>query len=346
MVDKNKNIHSLVTIISSLPESSDNALFGYEKNFPLSKELRNIIFRINNKSYDNIYSSLKLKFTNKNNIISIARKSALGDVIASTSVIKAIKKKYKDKKIYFYTSPSAAPLLLNNKDIDAIFMHANLKSNLPWQNIKYEQENPNVSIFDRMVQSVGLDTTDMVPILYLDDNEKEWGRNWRKSVCNKKTKLIGIHAGFTMPGKYWPQYKWYKLVEWLKSEKYSVVEFGSIGGYDSCIGLSAHGLPIRMVMSMIYQCDIVICVDSMIMHMANAMNKKCIPLFGSTDSKVYTPSNARSYPISSDSAYSKFHNWGGRNRWYTPCLNQDMENCMDSIEVKDVIDKLKEVVKL
>ena len=345
MIPKNNIIKSL-EMISSLPEQPIHALFNYHKEYPISKELKNINFRIDNKKYDKIYSSLKLKFINKNNIIALTRKSALGDVIASTSVIKALKKKNIGKKIYFYTSPSAAPLLINNKDIDAIFFHKNLKSNFNWKNVNYENGNPKISIFDRMIQSVGLDIFGEDPILYIDDDEKDWARNWRKSVCKDKNKLVGIHAGFTMPGKYWPQHKWFKLVEWLKENKYSVIEFGSVGGYDSCIGLSAHGLPLRMVMSMIYQCDIIICIDSMMMHMANALKKKCISLFGSTDPKVYTPSHVSAYPISSDSAFSKFHNDGKNNRWFTPCLNEEMENCMDSIEVKDVIDKFLKVLEL
>ena len=71
-----------------------------------------------------------------------------------------------------------------------------------------------------MIQSVGLDIFGEDPILYIDDDEKDWARNWRKSVCKDKNKLVGIHAGFTMPGKYWPQHKWFKLVEWLKENKY------------------------------------------------------------------------------------------------------------------------------
>ena len=332
--------------IKSLPEHPVHALGNYNKNFPINKFLKSLIYRINNPKYDYYYSKIKLRLFKNDGIIGISRKSALGDVIASTCILSGLRNNHRNKKIIFHTSPKAAPLLINNNYIDLLLINKIEKPYFNYSDINYENYEPLDNIFNRMAESVNLNQSGISPSLYLDNDEIKWGSGWRDSIINNKNLLVGIHAGYTMPGKYWPQYKWYETVKWLKENHCTVVEFGSVAGYDSSTGLSAHGLPLRMVMSMIYQCDIIICIDSMIMHLANALNKKCIPLFGSTDSKLYTPIKSNAYPVSSNSEYSKFHHWGKQNRWYTPCINREMENCMDSIEVQKVIDKFKEVSSL
>ena len=340
MIDK-----KIKNAIKSLPKFALNAVYNYNEKFPTSKLSQSLDYRIKNPKYDYYFSSIKLKIFRLYDIIAVTRRSALGDVIASTCVLPGLRKMHGNKKIVFYTSSAAAPLLINNKYIDLLLINKIEKPHFDYHDINYENYDASENIFNRMGKSVNVTQDKCLPNINLTDDEIKWGLSWRDSVIKGKKLMVGVHAGFTMPGKYWPQYKWYETVKWLKENDCVVVEFGSVSGYDSCIGLSAHGLPLRVVMSMIYQCDIIICIDSMIMHMAIALNKKCIPLFGATDSKLYTPSTSSAYPISSISEYSKFHHyqWVQQNRWYTPCINKDMENCMESIEVQKVIDKVKEI---
>jgi ADP-heptose:LPS heptosyltransferase len=127
----------------------------------------------------------------------------------------------------------------------------------------------------------------------------------------------------------------------LQENGHVAVEFGAVGGYDSCLGLSAHNLPLRMVMAMVSACDVVICVDSFIMHVAIALGVPCIPLFGGTKASVYVPALSRAWPISAKSECRHCHHWGDHQRDFTPCI-QEKALCMHSIEIVEVLSALQQ----
>jgi ADP-heptose:LPS heptosyltransferase len=332
-------------MLKNVPFSPPSALGDFKQPFPSHRLSLLWEWRQRFHWFDYYYSVLKLRLFRTQELVILSRKSALGDVVASTSAIAALRKERPNVRIVFYTSRLAAPLLLHHPDLDLILLERIQRTAYHYINLSYELQDQGQdkeqTVHDRLVHAAGIEGTGHLPRLVLTPAEKQWAQDWYSSFNLKEQYLVGIHAGFTMQNKAWPQKRWFELVKSLQETGHTVVEFGAVGGYDSCLGLSAHNLPLRMVMSMVSVCDVVICVDSFIMHMAIALGVPCIPLFGGTKASVYVPSTAHAWPISAVSECKHCHHWGNQQRDFTPCV-QEKALCMHSIEINDVLSALQQ----
>ncbi|MBS4059945.1 MAG: glycosyltransferase family 9 protein [Bacteroidetes bacterium] len=319
--------------------SPTSALANFRMPFP-DQVSRIWELRLKSHKFDYFYSALKLRLLRSQELVILSRKSALGDVVASTSAIAALRKARPNAHIIFHTSPLAAPLLLHDPDIDLILLERIQRKDYRYIDLSYEFYGKDETVHDRMVHAAGIEGNGYLPHLVLTPTEKKWAQDWRASFNLNGKNLVGIHAGFTMQNKAWPQKRWFELVKWLQESGHIAVEFGAVGGYDSCLGLSAHNLPLRTVMAMVSACDIVICIDSFIMHVAIALGVPCIPLFGGTKASIYVPVAAHAWPVSATSECRHCHHWGDQQRSFTPCI-QERALCMYSIEFGNVLKALQ-----
>ena len=137
--------------------------------------------------------------------------------------------------------------------------------------------------------------------------EEQWKKIDNHSSLNRgeveKPLRVGLVLGTSWATKEWPQEKWYSLI---KSLQYRV-NFVCLGGpkeatqYKPLLdSLAAEGIDhimlnmlgqttLQEVGALIESCDVVVTADTGALHIALALNKPVVALFGPTDPKLWGP---------------------------------------------------------
>ena len=147
---------------------------------------------------------------------------------------------------------------------------------------------------------------------YVPSKLHTWAEEQWKTIDNhtslnrgevEKTLRVGLVLGTSWATKEWPQEKWYSLI---KSLQYRV-NFVCLGGpkeatqYKPLLdSLAAEGIDqimlnmlgkttLQEVGALIESCDVVVTADTGALHIALALNKPVVALFGPTDPKLWGP---------------------------------------------------------
>lgn len=293
----------------------------------------------------------------------IARIPSLGDVLRTTPILWALKEKYPDSNITWLVDRQAEPLLRGNGLIDRILVWDEF---VPFQLMKEKfdvlvnlEKIPGVcalsDIIDAWVKygfrfdSVngiyhayerGLDFIDYIEKKKIGKSRDCWqkiliemmGAKWKgqKYIIGYKPKSgetydVGLNytVGSKWPHKAMPIEKWQKLEKELAKEGYKVSwQQGADDLYE--------------YIDWINSCGIIVSNDSLGLHIAFALNKKVIGLFGPTDSKeIYF--YGKSKVVRS-----------GEKCKYMPCYKIECisgKRCMEKINIRDIVNRIKDFSK-
>lgn len=232
----------------------------------------------------------------------------LGDALIATPVLKELKGQYPDCHITYGTTKEYCggvlfDILKNNPYIDELipFQQAN-KDNydlyLDITSTGVKDEYILKEPLDRQTiwgRAVGLrEIHDGKCIYTIEEHEKTWAKDWiedRKKV--QKTRFVFIQPGSFADRRNWPRENMIALIDQLhKYDKdlvfiihdYGVEEYKS--KWSSLPNThNISDLNIREIAALIDQCDLVVCHDSGMLHLAGALEKKIVSIFGSTHPK-------------------------------------------------------------
>jgi len=121
---------------------------------------------------------------------------------------------------------------------------------------------------------------------------------WLSQFNFSNKKIILIHAAARWKFKGWKNESWAKLIDSLHLDGHGVVLSGSQSDLifnqaivDQCKTqpVLLEDFSLEMTASLMSRVDLLISIDSMSIHMASAMNKPVVALFGPTDEKVWGP---------------------------------------------------------
>ncbi len=293
--------------------------------------------------------------SNKTKAILLARNTGgIGDMLMLTPVMRAIKEQNPNVPLVVCTTPSYGAhgtlfdILKYNPYVDKIVTVENLMD-YEFQKvydfntrkeieIEVTANNPfqshRVDIFLHLAE---LETKNKSTVYTVTPGETEWAKGWiRKNVNPKRPHLIGIQVEATTGKRSWGEEKNFLLAfkilnTWPDT---SVVFFyeGLVERHPVVYPNIYYliGLPIRWVAALINECDAIIAPDSGLLHIAGALDKKIVGVFGSTppDSRLKYYRNATGiyldYPCSPC--------------WYSICREQ--YKCMTDIPVDSVIKQL------
>jgi heptosyltransferase-2 len=142
------------------------------------------------------------------------------------------------------------------------------------------------------------------PFMYLTDADREFARafiashNQTESHAPRQTKRIfGIQPGTspTMRWKQWPLERYRQLLERLIVEQPAsqIILFGApneeemirelAAGLGTNISIAAGKTTIKQVAALIEKCDLLVCNDSGLMHVAVAVDTPVVAIYGPTD---------------------------------------------------------------
>ncbi len=182
------------------------------------------------------------------------------------------------------------------------------------------------------------------PILHLTEKELEWGRGWASSQQIKEDRpTIGLNTG---AGKRWRLKRWTEegflgLIDRISEElKANILLLGGpeeiernqrlLSQSGAMVISSGCENSLRRFASILNFCDLVVTSDTLALHMALALGKKVVALFGPT-----SPSEIELY---------------GRGKEITPpmdclcCYTSDCSkrpNCMEMIGAAEVFEAVK-----
>lgn len=287
----------------------------------------------------------------------ISNTSSLGDVLRTTVILNF----FKNDDVTWLVDEKAYPLLENNPYIRRILIF-NLESVLQLQREKFDavinlEKGPGICAFSDSINAwrrfgfrfdadhgvaQAYDGAEKVLSFCFDlekkkGNHKFWqdalasmiGRKWTGEEYilgyQPKTSVkydIGFNwaVGYKWPNKLWPKKNWKKLESLLKN-KYSISWQRGLNN-------------LHEYMDWINSCRLIISNDSLGMHLAIALKKKIIVLFGPTSSREICLYD-RGVKLLPKAAYDCI-----------PCLNSQCiqkVHCMEfikPIEVKDAVVKL------
>ena len=278
--------------------------------------------------------------------ILIIKLDAVGDVLRTTSILKPLKKKYRDCYIEWCTRQNASDLFKNNSLVDEVitiendarfrinaeeydiainldtskissaiattasakekigfvlnkkgFVEATSDAAQRWlemsafDDIKKANKKSNQQL---MYEILGLDLPVEKPVIQLSATEKEKisGKDFLKEI-NPIKSIIGLNVGIgtKWPSKGWPLSRWQELIEKLGSKKYNLLLLG--GPEEVAIikklkkefkylidtGCNNSLLEFAAIVDL---CDLIITADTLALHIATALQKKIIALFGPT----------------------------------------------------------------
>jgi ADP-heptose:LPS heptosyltransferase len=291
--------------------------------------------------------------------ILVSRQSGgIGDLIMLTPTIRQIKQENPNIPLIVCTTSHYGvrgvlfDILKHNPYIDEVvrvedlsrFRFQKIYDFNTGQEVKMETDasHPTGNRIDIFSEIAGIALTDKQTVYVVTPAEREWARNWiQKNVSLNKRRLIGIQVGTTTVRRDWPKDK-----QWL-------LAFRFLNSYPDCSVLFFHegvapemdvypniyqieGMLIRQVAALMNECELVVVPDSGLLHIAGALGKKMVALFGSNppESRLLYYKNAigiwLEYPCSV------------QNCWYDRCFHSF--KCMSEITVEQVLEKVKDLL--
>ena len=149
-------------------------------------------------------------------------------------------------------------------------------------------------------------------------------------------KLLAVHAQARLPSKQWPAEKWRTLLSGpILGEHFVPFEILPRAGETRAEGISSVVTPgIMDLASAIAASDALLCHDSLPGHLAAALGKPVVTIFGSGEPDWFAPWNNRERAV--QRRVCPMH----------PCIDRcgmDSYLCLDAITVDDVLGKLMEL---
>jgi ADP-heptose:LPS heptosyltransferase len=220
--------------------------------------------------------------------ILIVRPGVYGDLLLMTPTIRALQDKYPDAVITVATFSRYQSILIgvvnsvidypvrpdDLKAYDAVYFMERIIEGNP-----LSKETPAVDLFS---EKIGLILTNKKLEYTILDRELEWA-NARYPRTEKKR--IGIHVAASTACRSYPQSNLVKLIIDAAQHGYEVYLIGAPGQMNGgnqhgITNLMLEGLDIRQSIAAMNTCDVIVAPDSVMLHVAGALGKKAIGLFG------------------------------------------------------------------
>ncbi len=277
-----------------------------------------------------------------------------GDTIISTVIAKALKYRYgKRVQVWFAVCPENADILKHNGFIDKVFTSKEdlLKAKPDVQyNINNLELRAEIQQFEREQKitknrtSIFLDQIELflenkTPSYKVLRNEKEWAIQYLRKYFSSddKRSIIGIQYEASDKSKTYPYIK--EVIQLLKP-KYRIFRL------DSKDSQGKYVYTIRQLCALVNEMDLCITPDSFCYHIAGALKKRAVVLFGNVDGKIWTEDYEKVTPLEAACPHGIAKCW-----WKLSCLKgknyeekryAEVPLCLSNITPNAVVAKVEE----
>ena len=300
------------------------------------------------------HSRLDGLLNNKNPKICVYRRlGGIGDVIMTTPMLKHIKRLMPNCHLVYatdlkYSNGALADIMRHNPFIDELvsFHDVSAKDFDFFTDVTatgLDREKPGViplNRIDMFAQQAGIDvSSDPLPDYIVSEDEREWAKRKIKEYCLPKEKdeifLVGVQLKSNDKRRTWPEGHIKELLRLLTEDKNTRVILFS---WDKNIKISmpqvfTFGESFVYTAAMVEQCDVVVVPDSALLHIAGALQKKIVAIFGPVppESRINHYTNATALVAGMPCQYC----------WYRPTCGSN-QTCLSNIEPAMVVKAVKE----
>ncbi len=182
------------------------------------------------------------------------------------------------------------------------FSHYSFVFNLPVVMREDEHETERYLDLIKIIGAGQSEASQLKPFMHLDDDDREFAKGFLNGDQNAKS-VLGIQPGTspTMRWKQWSLDRYRELLEQLTVEQpdTQIVLFGApneaamirelANGLKGKIVIAAGKTTIKQVAALIERCNLLICNDSGLMHVAVAVGTPVVAIYGPTDLRRTRP---------------------------------------------------------
>jgi GT2 family glycosyltransferase len=270
-----------------------------------------------------------LKVRRFNHPIVVRRRGALGDVLLTTPIIAALRKRQPKSPVIVHTD---CPQVIQMGD-EMVTAKASYSPTNDAQVIDLDMayENapslPYIEAYARAAE-VEVPLDERLPI-FIPSNP---ARAWAKLQFGGQTRMCAIHRDPTnWEGRDWPQDRWDDLEKRLEGDGWAVMRVGR-----------SKGLSVDQLGAVLEICHLFIGPDSFPMHMALAMQTATLGLFGATYPNIVMPPCHHSWWVVADDAIPCA---GERHRIPGRTVVHCDGACMRSISVDDIFSEVMRITQ-
>ena len=233
----------------------------------------------------------------------------IGDILMMTPGLRALARKHAPRTVYFATQRGFLPLFEGNPDVVALDIEAQplpLLAFRRWYNLT---DCPAARVESRTLPRVTRNRIDIfgcamglsrlrlwlhgrIPVYIVTAEEAQFARAFVAEHGAAGGRRIAVHLHSADTYKDYPTMP--ALVEQLAAIGVVFVFHGEpIRGFDADRVVKVDNLPLRLAFAVAAECDLVIAPDSAFVHLAAALGKPALALYGPTDGRLFT----RRYPL-------------------------------------------------
>jgi|GEM_PF-197063 len=315
------------TVLAALSQTSDYEILHLDESGTAGQHSFALVVR-------------KLPRKTFTNHVLVEHDAVVGDIMCIEPAIRALKNKLGDQTAI--TLRVTHPDLFRNHPCVNRIEH----TRFPYRFTGYQQhlkldwhrteQNASMHLVERSASQIGvsLEGIDKRPMIYLDQWDNIMLDKFHLPAAGPK---IAIAAGVRWPSRSWASRKWVELVRRLEKQfNARIIQLGS--AEDEFFGLGLNLIDQttpREAAAVLSKCDLAICVDNGLAHLAAAVQTPRVVLFGPVSPELRMHSGPGTSVIAHASdCRGCFHSM----------LNHDVNicpkghtNCMEHITVEDVI---------
>lgn len=263
------------------------------------------------------------------NICIVRSRGGIGDVLMTTPTVRSIAKKYNCKVDYAtefsYLDGALVRTMEGNPyvrsliswtDVDAKREEYNAVVNLTCPCVAHEKPlAPPINRIDLFARHAGITLDSPAMDMVLTPNELEWAREYVACHGLDRYRLIMVQPSASNTRRDAPRDKMRDALRHVLSQDKQTRALIITHNSDSVKMDWRYGethvlnnLNVRQLAAIMFLCDLVICPDSAILHVASTFQKKCLTLFGPTDPRarvnyhpeavaIWPGKELRNYPV-------------------------------------------------
>jgi len=290
------------------------------------------------------------------------RLGGIGDVLMTTPLLKAIKRLIPHCHLIYatdtkYAQGALGDIILHNSYVDELISFSEATAHeydysvdITTTGLDREKSGsipPNR--IDMFAEAVGVSVdSDPVPIYEVHEKEREVANKaikekFLQSRDKDKTKIIAIQARSNDARRTWPLEKVQELSDILLKDKNNIILLFDWGKTTEKWTEKERFFPVKNqplpeVAALIEQSDIVVCPDSAMLHLAGALNKKIVSIFGPIppESRINHYNNASAVRL----------NLSCSGCWYSPKCTRGSSStkleCLNNLSADNVATAVKQ----